>query len=294
MPPPAVLGLVPVKPDKHQKVGFHNNPTYCSQEDKGDDATPTKAAKGAAQTSDEDNVATGFSGSLAITKFPAELQLIIWIEHIKTPACHTFKVSKTKTKTETEDGVSWSLDVEALKFQHDRSAYRQWANMIKMGGAAAKAFGLCKRIMGDFRVISVKKTIIEEGTAAMDAANDLVIFKFQRQGTERDKITFHWFEHMGPNQSMDLDKIRKGMKAYKKIALHYNHKQPGAADDGPFQCYCDGQPCSNYKACPHALACFLDCFPNLEEFYFIVEPSGFRNRRWVQKYRSKPEQTPTS
>lgn len=121
--------------------------------------------------------------------------------------------------------------------------------------------------------------------AALDVATDLVIIELERG---EGAASSAWFEHS--TSRMQIDAIRHRMRHFKRVAVHYKKSHSDARDRGPFQCYCPAGSqlqCYNYKACPMEQACFLDCFPNLKEFYYVVEAKNNNEKDWFVAYKGK-------
>lgn len=101
----------------------------------------------------------------------------------------------------------------------------------------------------------------------MDAATDLIIFDFHRGAGE---VAFDWHEHI---DMMDIDNVRHNFRDIRKVAIHYKDTHPSCITLCPFMCSCPTTAlrCKNYSHCPFEVACFLDIFPDLEEFHLVVE-----------------------
>ncbi|KAG8162261.1 hypothetical protein KVR01_008026 [Diaporthe batatas] len=127
-------------------------------------------------------------------------------------------------------------------------------------------------------------TIIEFDRAVIDAATDLVILEFNRGENAPPNS---WFEHTGMGR-LDIDAIRRNTMDLKRVAVHYKKTHAKADKRGPFQCWCHNPGrlgCYRFKACPMEQACFLDCFANLEEFYYVIEIPGRKAADWLHTYR---------
>ncbi|KAL1866851.1 hypothetical protein Daus18300_006554 [Diaporthe australafricana] len=145
-----------------------------------------------------------------------------------------------------------------------------------------------RRAMVQFQTICVKNPGFYQKAAAIDVATDLVIIEHERGETAPAS---GWFEHSTPR--MHLHSIRQRMSHFRRVAVHYKKSHTYASERGPFQCYCPAAAqlqCYQYKACPVEQACFLDCFENLEEFYYVVEVSGKREMPWYAAYRDHAKQ----
>lgn len=243
------------------------------------------------------------------SKFPAEIQHMIWIEAIQKPACHTFKfVKRTARDIRAPLGV-WEMELHVHQENLDTSAYRQWKTMLfkpqykisrhsepkikvharsatsKLANASFQA-GF-RRAMIDFQVLDVYASYrggrVEK--AAIDAATDLTILEFER-GVNAPAL--HWFEHS--TKRLLIGKLRDQLRHLKRVAVHYKRSHSNSTSRGPFQCYCPSGAdldCGSYKACPVEQACFLDSFPNLKEFYYVVEVTKKKELEWKDEYRGQ-------
>ncbi|KAI3399136.1 hypothetical protein diail_7715 [Diaporthe ilicicola] len=140
--------------------------------------------------------------------------------------------------------------------------------------------------MVQFQPIVLKSPSFYEKAAAIDVATDLVIIELERGETAPASA---WFDHS--TRRMQINTIRHRMRHFRRVAVHYKKSHTGAGERGPFQCYCPAGPagaqweCHEYKACPLEQACFLDCFPNLEEFYYVAEVSHKQEMAWCVAFR---------
>lgn len=134
----------------------------------------------------------------------------------------------------------------------------------------------------------VKITASEEDDnpagVVIDAGTDLVILDFNRG---ENALPNSWFEHTGLGD-LAIHDIRMQTRDLKRVAVHYKKTHANANKRGPFQCWCANPAtleCNRFKACPLEQACFLDCFANLEEFYYVVEIQGKKAAAWFHEYR---------
>lgn len=274
---------------------------------------------------------------IEFSKFPAEIQHMIWVEAFLKPACHTFKLVYRKP---SDAGDPWSMSLQVLPSNQDPSAFRRWKAMLwngqyklpdpsgttdrskldldaysrhsiesgnldddddrkpmiqksreavsKLANASFQA-GF-RRAMVAFQPIRLlvpadKRKGVDNWRdgAAIDTATDLVIIEFDR-GTLSPAL--HWFEHS--TGRMAVDDIRRDTRHLKRVAVHYKKSHKRTIGRDPFQCYCPagtGMGCIDYKACPVEQACFLDCFANLEEFYYVVEVTKKKEVAWKTEYK---------
>lgn len=229
--------------------------------------------------------------SLPFTHFPAEIQQMIWGEVIKGPSCHHFRIHKGVDA----DCDRWIIHILEKATQYDTSAYRQWKTLFQVRDRAFLAAFSHYTSRSQIQPIAVRmpanKRHVYTASAAIDIPKDLVILDFER-GIQHPGFT--WFEHMSPypRSPMDFTCIQKRLVHFRKVAIHYKHHFKNACKNGPFSCYCPSIGtgifnCSHYKACPRELACFLDCFTNLEAFYFVVEPRTKAHHRFTADFKSK-------
>lgn len=237
---------------------------------------------------------TKFTNQTELSRFPAEIQQKVWVEAMQKPACHTFKVLQSKD----DDGSGrWTVHLRSLPERSDPSAYRRWKsllhckakdNTLHKDKIELKNIGFqtgFRLAMVNFQRILLKTLQGYQLAAAIDVETDLVILEFERGKTAPQ---FTWFEHSTTHMGLNI--VRHRMRHFKRVAIHYKAGHASADKHGPFQCYCPPPiplNCHKYKICCSELACFLDCFENLEEFYFVVEIKGKKNRKWAAAYKSK-------
>lgn len=260
------------------------------------------------------------------SKFPTEIQQMIWSEALQKPACHTFKLVKLKQPLSVTNG-GYELDLQPLAVHHDHSAYRFWKSLLyvrqykvsevsedgkselaeadrekleiekaNLGNLnefiaqrSQQAFSKLanqsfqagfRRSMIQFEKVNLKTKAGKSRGAAIDAATDLVIFEFERGETAPPNA---WFERAR------IERVRAKLKPFKRVAVHYKKSHKLACCRGPFQCWCPAGParmkCMQYKACPMEQACFLDCFTELEAFYYVVEVTKQTELAWLDEYR---------
>lgn len=233
------------------------------------------------------------AGSFPLSLLPAELQHKVWSEALQKPACHTFKVHRSKDE---DPPGPWELHLHPIPKKYDTSTYRRWKSLLytkASDGTKLKNISFqtgFRHGMVDFRRIPVKIKGQYHPTTAIDAGTDLVILEFERGLTAP---MLGWFQHSDPDV-MNLTAIRNRMQHFNRVAIHYKPSHPYARGSGgpggPFSCYCPsglGLCGAWYRACVYELACFLDCFRNLEEFYLVVEMKNKPERDWADRYQSK-------
>lgn len=220
--------------------------------------------------------------SFPLNKVPTEIQQLIWGQIIKTPACHTFKLARVDDPAHP---LQWSVEMSAQNSNFDPSSYRQWKELHKMGNISYEtAFRRFTEKIKPIPLKSNSRSPTQAVKAAIDSPNDLVICEFNRS---ESALPFSWFEHVGSN-TMEIRPIRKRFRHITKVAVHYKHSHAFALDGGPFQCYCAPPVplgCGSLRLCPYELACFLDCFKNLKEFYIIVEPRWKSDKDFAAEYK---------
>lgn len=232
---------------------------------------PKTANKASGMSEDNKALLPVPATSFPINRLPTELQHMIWFYVLKGPSCHHFKVVKREGNADPNE---WVVFISEKRSRDDASAYRRWKELHKIRSLSFEtAF---RRYTAQIQRIPLLSTAPPKykATAAIDAPNDLVIFDFGRGSTSP---LFAWFEHFGygPQGAMKINIIRSRLQHFRKVAIRWSDKHADAANGGPFMCYCapgaEAAFCSEMKACPLELACFLDCFPNLEEFYIVPE-----------------------
>lgn len=262
------------------------------------------------------------------SKLPAEIQQMIWSEAIQKPACHTFKYKRSTNPMLDMDLCLMPAHLDPSAFRRWRemlwSEYRelQWPVRItdpellpwdaldkhsiemlvtkyqkqpgvqnsQIPGSKFASIGFqtaFQRSMVDLKRVNLLTPcdVSYQKLAAIDSATDLSIFEFER-GVHAPALC--WFEH--DNGGLDINLMRRGLKAFKRVAVHYKKSHKNASGHGPFQCCCPvaTQPdCYQYKACPNEQACFLDCFPNLEQFYYVVDVSRKKEVAWKAQYKGR-------
>lgn len=259
------------------------------------------------------------------SRFPAEIQQMIWGEALQKPACHTFKLGKVKQPPSVTNG-SPKLDLQPLPINFDNSAYRFWKSLLyvrnykvsevsedeepeleeadrekleieranlesgdkfiaqrsqeaysKLANQSFQA-GF-RRSMINLEVVHLKNKAGSWRGAAFDAATDLVILEFDRGETAPPNA---WFERA------EIERVRAKLKPFKRVAVHYKKSHANAKRRGPFQCWCPASSilhCNLFKACPVEQACFLDCFTELEAFYYVVDVTGKDEPAWLDEYK---------
>lgn len=227
--------------------------------------------------------------SIPFTSFPAEIQQMIWGEAINGPSCHHFKLRKAKDASSPR---RWVVHIHEKTKLHDASAYRQWKKLFQVRDRAFIAAFRYYNPDSQIQPIALHKSNRVPAcrlSAAINVPKDLVILDFDRGSSQK---SFTWFEHMDPypRSAMGMRYIQMRLQHFRKVAIHYKHHHANASLDGPFACYCPpGAPgCFSFKACPHELACFLDCFKNLEAFYFVLERQLKAHHDFAAEFKSKP------
>ncbi|KAG6355102.1 hypothetical protein INS49_004183 [Diaporthe citri] len=308
MPPPAIAKLE--AGHKAQKKGGAPGSTHAL----------TKVQNRVQKSKSKPNQRIEFS------RFPAEIQHMIWSEAMQKPACHTFKFARSKQPPHHPNTwITHTYDLWALPSSYDPSAYRWWKSMLwncnykqpkpeklKLEGLDLAKYKLEKANLNDIRrprkskeafsklanasfqtgfrrsMVDLQPILTHTATsnrkgAAIDVATDLVILEFERGGTADASS---WFEHV--DGRMEMMDIRRKTRHLKRVAVHYKKSHPGCGRRSPFQCWCPaGSPlnldCASYKFCPMEQACFLDCFPNIEEFYYVVEVTKKKEVAWCDE-----------
>lgn len=310
MPPPAIARLEAGL--EAQKAG-----------DARRSMSPNKVEKRAKKPAPKQKYRVKFS------RFPAEIQQMIWTEAMQKPACHTFKFAMS---SERQPNRTWKMDLRAQQINLDTSAYRQWKSMLwnrnykvptitdseesqlegedlhralkedpsnprksslqKSRQAFSKLANVSfqagfRRSMIDFqriRLLTPNRRGLRHA-AAIDTATDLSILEFKRGVNDP---ALHWFEHS--TGRMRIDHTRREVSQLKRVAVHYKKSHKNATRRGPFQCHCSSGSqlnCHLYKACPVEQACFLDCFANLKEFYYVVEVARTKELAWKAEYKGQ-------
>lgn len=259
------------------------------------------------------------------SKLPAEIQQMIWGEAIQKPACHTFKYKwgqfhdmdlclmpihqdpsafrrwramlwteyrkrQWPVKPTDPERLRWdaldehSIQMLVAKYQQP-GVQRSHKPGSKLANISFQA-GF-RRAMVDLQRVKVITPfdIPAANVAAIDVATDLTIIEFDR-GVHAPALT--WFEH--DKGGVDIHRMRRDMVDFKRVAVHYKKSHKNASGHGPFQCCCPvaTQPdCYQYKACPNEQACFLDCFPNMERFYYVVDVSRKKELAWKAQYKGQ-------
>lgn len=224
------------------------------------------------------------------TKLPAEIQQMIWAEHIKCLSCHHFKLARLDFSGTMPTRRQWMVELSESLRHKDPSAYCQWKAFLEVGD-----YGLIETYRRMTTHMQIQSITLQRGgqvlthnpKARIDAPNDLVVLDFQRG---LDIYDFTWFEHSMPSwmSTMNVQGIQRRLQHFRKVAINYKARHIKSTQGGPFLCFCSapGMQCYKFKACPLELACFLDCFQNLEEFYFIVEnPKKIQDTGFTVQYK---------
>lgn len=215
---------------------------------------------------------------LNLDGLPTEILHMIWGELISTPACHTFKI---KMGNHPKEGTKWAVHLWP-KEGSDTSAYLQWKQLLGLNNFGFQmAF---RRFVKHVQPIELRLLVDNKlctATAAIDEARDLVILEMDRGKS------LPWFEHNNSHiYSMNAQLIQERMRHLRVVAIHYKFGQPDCTSEGAFLCLCHGanQPHGDYSACPLTLACFLDLFQNLEQFYFVVDAKLVWHKKFATQY----------
>lgn len=224
-----------------------------------------------------------------IGRLPTELQLMIWDYVLKAPACHTFKLQKRWLRPPPAIDVLWDVVLKPHQKNADNSAWRRWEELHSLGDTIFKmAFRQFTSTILPIELQVARNQI--RPAAAINAATDLVIFEFQRGLGDHQ---FNWFEHSNLNNDLppkiELQAIRARFSHIRKVAICYKAIHPNCFQPSPLWCTCPNSlllSCKDFNYCPHETACFLDSFPNLEEFYVIVEQRRKAEREFASPYRS--------
>ncbi|CAN8105399.1 unnamed protein product [Discula destructiva] len=248
---------------------------------------------------------------LNMHNMPAEIQQMIWGNVVMTPACHTFQLTKDDLEDENQDedegaagnlGPSqWTVDLwRGHKMQKwDTSAYqllKQYHSLKNIGFETT-----LRRMTKSMHPLSLRITRPSgkknqpskpyNTTAAIDKDQDLVILEFDR-AKEADSF-FTWFQHTGNHPGgMAVAAVQERLRPFRKVAVYWKevHKFCHAVTGVPFYCYCRGDRRTRHyqhKICPIELACFADLFPELEEFYIVIESKSSQQKHSTTEYRNK-------
>lgn len=223
--------------------------------------------------------------TLNMDSMPAEILEMIWREAILLPACHTFKVRKSDP-AETEYG--WSVHLWP-KEDKDTSAYLSWKRLLSLNNIGVQTS--FRRFVKQLQPLTLrvpwtrkslqKPAMFFKAMAAIDAAQDLVILDLCIP-------SLPWSEHIGSGRrGMKPKVIRDRMSHFSRVAIPYKFDQRDCGLGGDFACICHGvnQSHDGFNACPLAVACFLDLFPNLEHFYFVVDTKLVWHKKFAAQYR---------
>lgn len=220
---------------------------------------------------------------LNMSDMPAEVLQLIWGEVINTPACHTFKIKSVDRADRPKKVTKWTVDLWA-KDGSDSSAYLRWKQLFRLENIGFQ--------MAFRRFVHHPQPIILKGltdkykpctkTAAIDEAQDLVILEMHRGQI------LPWVQHSHSySTAMDAELVQERFRHFRRVAIHYKSGQMDFAGGGAFLCLCEdaARRHGDYHACPLTLACFLDVFPNLENFYFVVETKLVWHKKFATEYR---------
>lgn len=218
-----------------------------------------------------------------IGRLPAELQHMIWGFVFKRPACHTFRLHKRSSPQLLPILLTiWDVVVKPQCRNRDYSTWNLWKRLHSLKNISfEKAF---RHYTTDLRPIELQVSPdLVRPAAAMDVATDLIIFELTRSPGEIDG--FNWYEHA---DLLALDLVRQKFRNIKRVAIHYRAAGKSCLSPCAFWCTCQTPrilSCEEFTSCPFEVACFLDCFPDLEEFYVIVEPKKVAEQAFAVKYR---------
>lgn len=212
---------------------------------------------------------------------PTEVLQMIWGEVINAPACHTFRI---KAVNHPKVRTKWAVELW-VKDGPDTSAYQRWKELLlglKNIGFHMAFRHFVKHVQPiDLKLFNERHKVCST-TAAIDEAHDLVILEMDRGQA------LPWFQHADSySSSMDGELVRERMRHFRRVAIHYKSGQLGFAGGAAFLCLCERtiQPHGDYNACPLTLACFLDLFQSLEQFYFVVDAKLVWHKKFASQYR---------
>lgn len=225
------------------------------------------------------------SHPLSFESMPNEIQDMIWGEANDSQAAHTFKIIKTDAQRfgdlyTHQPGVRWALEFVQLPWTRSRptdpSAYRFWNSCLKVKTKNPTFQSHFHRTrLAKLKIIHSVHTASMKGRTrvAFVPQTDLIIIDFDRTGKHRK---WHFWQHGRSSANVDRALIHGHLRDMRKVAIHYKSSHENSQHiSNPLQCLCspgrNRDFCRPYKICAAETACFMDCFPDLEEFYLIID-----------------------
>jgi hypothetical protein len=202
-------------------------------------------------------------------RFPAEIQDMVFAEAIRQPNIHIVKASRTLVHDTYN--ANWSLSFSPMPKRQDKSAYR-WIEGLATVSRAAHA-AVVRATSG-----SQDKLPVKAPGARFNSNEDLVLVDFP---TSRSP-TLGFFHPLDQLPGCIFDNLRLGrpgmLGRVKKIALKYSWRQPMTHERNcNFRCRVDNRFHRRHHAwhmCPREVFGFLNCLPELQQIYIILEPNS--------------------
>lgn len=271
-------------PSTTQELNNHPNLALRGKKKDGSQVKPDDVLPGQKADSSHSGSFSSVSQRLNMNDMPAEVLELIWGEVINTPACHTFKMKSMEPPEHPKKVTKWAIDLWA-KDGSDPSAYLLWKKLLKdiRNIAFQMAF---RRFVKHIQPIALTGVTNRFNPctkmAAIDEAQDLVILE-----TQRGQL-LPWIQHINTRSTaVNRELIQERFRHFRRVAIHYKFGRLDWTGGAAFACSCEdaARRHGDYNACPLTLACFLDMFQNLEQFFFVVETKLVWHKKFATEYR---------
>ncbi len=211
--------------------------------------------------------------------FPNEVKAAIALQALDMPGVHFFEIRKL---LRWSDSAAWSISI--LATNDSRSSYKRIKELMFKVGCMELAYPIKLYIHKNYTKVNLPRSF-----AAIDSEQDLVVLRFSEKTSI---VTGHWTVEWRTRHSSrcSIQRIRNKFKPFKKVAIYHNALCAPCAPWSPNRatsCICTDTPDHMLHAmCPEEVAQFLDCFDNLEKFYFLLMPRTREQRASASAYKS--------
>jgi hypothetical protein len=209
----------------------------------------------ATPASDVSSLVTPRLSSFPFLRLPPELQLAVFIEAVPKPGVHWVNMKAVFH----DNGTRWSFKFVPIVKYLDDSLYRYSSEMATTCPLAARAISCISG--GDPALqVGIRRQPI-------DVHNDLVCVKVSN--SIHSGIFWHQDSQSNPryptSPTIRYDAVTDTLKGYEKLGLFC---QTDFVYGTPFQCS-NCMP-SHYNVCPKEISGWIDCCPDIKEFYLVL------------------------
>ncbi|KAK0729494.1 hypothetical protein B0H67DRAFT_650683 [Lasiosphaeris hirsuta] len=201
-----------------------------------------------------------------ILKLPFELQCKIWTEAIRKPNIHFIRAKKVINDTTN----TWGLEILPVPKSTDTSGFRQQVELATICPSAKEAVYMANA--------EKQKLPFKLLKGIGDAATDVVAIKFESPKNVKKLLSVPR-ETWAPgwqvlNPALDADQVASVFAGIRRAAVKYSGPpSPDTMNSLFCRRYHFGCP-EKFRACPDEVAGFVDCLPNVEILYFILDPGS--------------------